>query len=98
MKNPTMTMEEKAAAKMLPTLKERLAVYEKLLHDLHFYTDISPDPRVVKALTAKISSWSRSCHFVSVTEDAVSINNQYANTHKNAVDDYIKSFWDMLKR
>jgi hypothetical protein len=98
MKNPTMSMADKAANGVPPTLKERIVIYEKLLHDLHFYTNVSPEPKIVKALLAKVSRWSNACQRVSVTEDAVTINKNYADAQRDAVEDYIKIFWDMDKR
>lgn len=41
-----------------PTLKEKVAVYEQLLHDLHFHSSVTMRHDLVMDLLKKISSWS----------------------------------------
>ncbi len=41
-----------------PTQKEKIAVYEQLLHDLQFYYSVAMRPEVVKELLNRIDSWS----------------------------------------
>ena len=41
-----------------PTLKEKVEVYEQLLHDLQFHTTVTMRPEMVRHLLGKIEAWS----------------------------------------
>jgi hypothetical protein len=41
-----------------PTQKEKIAVYEDLLHELQFHMDVTLDNDKIKAILARIASWS----------------------------------------
>ena len=41
-----------------PTLKEKVQVYEALLHDLQLYYEVTMDSEKVKELLKRISAWS----------------------------------------
>ena len=41
-----------------PTLKEKVEVYERLLHDIQLHSTVTMRPEAVRALIAKICAWS----------------------------------------
>lgn len=43
-----------------PTLKEKVAVYEQLLHDIQFHREVTMNPQAVKILLDRVGSWSYS--------------------------------------
>lgn len=43
-----------------PTQKEKIAVYEQLLHDLQFHREVTMNHQAVVALLDKIGKWSYS--------------------------------------
>lgn len=43
-----------------PTQKEKIAVYEKLLHDIQFHRSVTMNQAAVVALLSKIDAWSYS--------------------------------------
>lgn len=43
-----------------PTQKEKIAVYEQLLHDIQFHRDVTLNDRAVSDLLEKIGNWSYS--------------------------------------
>lgn len=43
-----------------PTLKEKIEVYERLLHDIQFHRDVTMNEAAVKDLLNKIGVWSYS--------------------------------------
>lgn len=42
-----------------PTLKDKVRVYEELLHDIQFHAEISGRADALNGLIQKICSWSR---------------------------------------
>lgn len=41
-----------------PTQKEKIAVYEDLLHNIQLYAEVTMDEARMKAIIARICSWS----------------------------------------
>lgn len=41
-----------------PTQKEKIAIYEGLLHELQFHMDVTMDNDKIKAILARVAAWS----------------------------------------
>jgi len=41
-----------------PTLREKVEVYEQLLHDIQLHAEVTMRPDAVRALVGKICGWS----------------------------------------
>lgn len=47
-------------AKKTPLMKEKIAIYERLLHDIQFHREVTMNSQAVVALLDKIGNWSYS--------------------------------------
>lgn len=45
-------------AKKTPLMKEKIAMYERLLHDIQFHREVTMNEAAVKDLLNKIGNWS----------------------------------------
>jgi hypothetical protein len=70
-----------------PTMREKIEVYEQLLHDLHFHSSVTMNHQAVMALLNKISSWSYA-HRQG--------NGEYSEKEQNDVINH--AFWNLDKR
>jgi hypothetical protein len=43
----------------VPLVKEKVASFEQLLHDIHFHRTVTQNKAALEALLAKISNWSQ---------------------------------------
>lgn len=69
-----------------PTMKEKIAVYERLLHDLHFHSTVTMRQDLMMKMLGRISAWSfshRGCNG--------ELNEKEAQEHIDA------HFWDLEK-
>lgn len=70
-----------------PTLKEKIAVYEQLLHDIQFHREVTMDNGAVIKLLDKIAAWSYS-HRKG--------NGEYNEKEQQQIID--NAFWNLNKR
>lgn len=67
-----------------PTLKEKVEVYEQLLHDIQLHAEVTMDSVSVRLLIAKICNWSYT-HRAGNGENSEAVQNKMIN----------KAFWDL---
>ena len=70
-----------------PTLKEKIAVYERLLHDIQFHRDVTMNNAAVIDLLSKIGNWSYA-HRCG--------NGEYNEKEQQELIDH--AFWQLEKR